>query len=70
MYFFHGVPSHSISEKVGLACQANSVAAVVAAVVALVGVAAVSGVVVVRPLRSMKNLLTIFDTRNLHSLLF
>ena len=58
MYFFHGVPSHSISEKVGLACQASSTAAVVAvadgvvavdvaAVVARVAVVVVARVFVV-----------------------
>ena len=39
MYFFHGVPSHSISEKVGLACQASSTAAVVAVAAGVVAVA-------------------------------
>ena len=60
MYFFHGVPSHSISEKVGLACQASSTAAVV--------VVAAGVVAVVRSPRSMKSLLTMFVTSVLHSL--
>ena len=81
MYFFHGVPSHSISEKVGLACQASSTAAVVvvaAGVVADVAVVVVArvvvvvadivGVGVVRSPRSMKSLLTMFVTSVLHSL--
>lgn len=81
MYFFHGVPSHSISEKVGLACQASSTAAVVvvaagvvavaiAVVVARVVVAVtdIVGVGVVRSPRSMKSLLTMFVTSVLHSL--
>ena len=81
MYFFHGVPSHSISEKVGLACQASSTAAVVvvaagvvavaiAVVVARVVVAVtdIVGVGVVRSPRSMESLLTMFVTSVLHSL--
>ena len=44
MYFFHGVPSHSISEKVGLACQASSTAAVVVVAAGVVAVA-IAGVV-------------------------
>ena len=81
MYFVHGVPSHSISEKVGLACQASSTAAVVvvaagvvavaiAVVVARVVVAVtdIVGVGVVRSPRSMKSLLTMFVTSVLHSL--
>ena len=81
MYFFHGVPSHSISEKVGLACQASSTAAVVAVAAGVVAVAIavvvarvvvavtdIVGVGVVRSPRSMKSLLTMFVTSVLHSL--